>query len=373
MPSASKAPRMMSHCTGSVSWNSSTRTTSKRSRRRAHAQGASRRVAERVAQPEEDVVVGQDVQGALARLHLLAHAPRRSGGAWVPARPPPDQRRHDNGVGDVEDLAGDLARLLPREGDRVLPVRRTCAGRGRRRPRPSGRARPRPASRRGRRRRRCRARRGPAGRTRGSSRSWRRRSRRSPCPAGRSAAPARRAARPPSSRTMSSPSGRLPSGQHVGQAVEGADQAVAHPLAQLSRGHAREGHDEETVDRQVVFRHVAGRQRRDGEGLPGAGARLQQRRSPWQRPARPRTSPISSSPPACSTSAVTGAGPLSSSSNPSQTRRAYAAEPMAFGGVEEARLPRWSEVPSALSISENVSSPPRTNSCSLLLFSLSRL
>ena len=79
--------------------------------------------------------------------------------------------------------------------------------------------------------------------------------------------------------------GGLPSSQDVDQAVKGAHQPVSHSLAELACGHAGERDDEKAVDRQVGFGHVPCRQRRDREGLAGAGTRLEKRRSPRQRTA----------------------------------------------------------------------------------------
>ena len=81
-------------------------------------QGASRRITEGVTQTKEDVVVGEDVQSALARLHLPAHALGEAAARRFELVPV-GQWWHHQGVGNVEDLAGELAGLLPREGDRV--------------------------------------------------------------------------------------------------------------------------------------------------------------------------------------------------------------------------------------------------------------
>ena len=68
----------------------------------------------------------------------------------------------------------------------------------------------------------------------------------------------------------------------VHQAVEGPDQAVAHPLAELPGGHPGEGDDEEAVDRQDAFGDVAGGQGRDGERLARPRTGLQQRHADGQ-------------------------------------------------------------------------------------------
>ena len=73
-----------------------------------------------------------------------------------------------------------------------------------------------------------------------------------------------------------------PAVEDVDQPVEGGDQAVAHPLSQLARGHAGEGDHEEAVDRHRRLGDVARRESGDGEGLAGAGTRLQQRHAPGQ-------------------------------------------------------------------------------------------
>ena len=282
-------------------------------------QGASRRITEGVAQPEEDVVVGEDVQGPLARLHLLAHALGEAAARRFELVPV-GQRRNHKGVGDVEDLAGDLARLLPREGDRVLPMgelaqvevvddlvdqvahvldQRHVAVDVARGAEPVEDLQAEPV----------------------------RRLDRGGVEVGD------RLAQPAAPQLLLGPRhvrqelhdvvtlGGLPPGQDIGQAVEGAHQPVPHPLAQLSRGHARERHDEETVDRQVVFRDVPGRQRGDREGLPGARARLQQRRS-----ARQRTVDLERGhllvPTAPRRQRRHWSRTLSRSNNPSQTRRA---------------------------------------------------
>ena len=56
-------------------------------------------------------------------------------------------------------------------------------------------------------------------------------------------------------------------GESVDRPVDGADEALADPLAQLARGHAGEGDDEQPVERQYALGDVAGREGGDGEGL----------------------------------------------------------------------------------------------------------
>ena len=65
--------------------------------------------------------------------------------------------------------------------------------------------------------------------------------------------------------------------EHVDQAVERSHQAVAHPLAQLARGHAREGDDEEPVDGEDSLGDVARGEGGNGERLASPRAGLQQR------------------------------------------------------------------------------------------------
>ena len=65
--------------------------------------------------------------------------------------------------------------------------------------------------------------------------------------------------------------------EDVDQPVVRAHQTLAHLVAQLAGRHAGEGDHEEPVDGQDALRHVPGRQGGDGEGLAGAGARLEQR------------------------------------------------------------------------------------------------
>ena len=73
-------------------------------------------------------------------------------------------------------------------------------------------------------------------------------------------------------------------GQDVHQAVVGGDETVAHALAQFSRGHPGERDDQEAVDRRPALGDVARGQRGDREGLPGSGTRLEQGHATGQRP-----------------------------------------------------------------------------------------
>ena len=67
--------------------------------------------------------------------------------------------------------------------------------------------------------------------------------------------------------------------QHVDESVVGAHEAITHALAQLAGGHAGEGDDEEPIDRQDPLGDVACRQGRNRERLASPGACLQQRHS----------------------------------------------------------------------------------------------
>ncbi len=68
------------------------------------------------------------------------------------------------------------------------------------------------------------------------------------------------------------------------QRLGGLQQSLSHPLAQLARRHAGEGHDQQAVECQPVG-HVAGGQGGDREGLARSGARLQQGHPRRERPA----------------------------------------------------------------------------------------
>ena len=345
LPSASKPPRMMSDCTGSVSWNSSSRTTSKRptqpgaARAARDGHGACRAAGKGRRRTSA-------CSGRAPRLHLACARARQAaarGFQLVPA----GQWRQQKGVGDVEDLAGVLARLLPREGDRVLPLRELAQVEVSM----TSSVRPGTSS------------------TGVTSRSTSpavppvgdlqaeavdcldgggvevgdrlpSRLQRSSCAVARTSA---------SSRTMSSPWGGCR------PASTSAKPSKARTKRSRTRSRSspvamREGHDEETVDRQVVFRHVARRQRRDGEGLPGPGARLRRRRSPWQRPGD-LEQVISSSPPPAR-------GAPSLEPDPLELQRCVPeqagvpAETRAFGGVEEGAFLGGRSVPSRANISE---------------------
>ncbi len=78
--------------------------------------------------------------------------------------------------------------------------------------------------------------------------------------------------------------GRGHAGQGPGQPVLGGDQAPADAVTQLAGGHAGEG-DEQEVLEPGALGHVAGGQAGDGEGLAGAGAGLEHRDPGGQGPA----------------------------------------------------------------------------------------
>ena len=63
-----------------------------------------------------------------------------------------------------------------------------------------------------------------------------------------------------------------------------ADQPLAHALAQLPGGHAREGHHQDLLQRDALG-HVAGGERGDRERLAGARARLEHGHAGRERPA----------------------------------------------------------------------------------------
>jgi hypothetical protein len=63
-------------------------------------------------------------------------------------------------------------------------------------------------------------------------------------------------------------------GQRPLEALLGADQPLAHALAQLTGRHAREGHHQDLLQRDAVG-DVAGGERGDRERLAGTGARLE--------------------------------------------------------------------------------------------------
>ena len=80
------------------------------------------------------------------------------------------------------------------------------------------------------------------------------------------ASPARAARRPRR--------GRRVARQRAVERLLGADQPLAHALAQLAGGHAREGHEQQLLERRALG-DVARGQGRDRERLAGAGARLE--------------------------------------------------------------------------------------------------
>ena len=210
---------------------------------------------------------------ALAALELLADGDARAGRA----SPRTLVRRRVGGSSGAVGLATATSAI------RIASARSNGGGRrgggsgarrGRRRPRRRGRDVLDEGRRRARGRRRCRGRRAPPGRSRGSSRSSPRRSRRA-----RGASRSRRSLAPPSpgpsasSSTTSSRAGRR-ARERARQPLLGADEPLAHALAQLARGHARERHEQQLVERRALG-DVARRERGDRVGLAGAGARLE--------------------------------------------------------------------------------------------------
>ncbi len=69
----------------------------------------------------------------------------------------------------------------------------------------------------------------------------------------------------------------------VEQPARGAGEPLAHPLPQLLRRRAAERREHQLRQLGATLRDVAGRQSRDGPGLPGAGAGLEHRRPGRQR------------------------------------------------------------------------------------------
>jgi hypothetical protein len=64
--------------------------------------------------------------------------------------------------------------------------------------------------------------------------------------------------------------------RRVGQGALGTHELLAHALAQLLAGRAPEGDHQQPVEGDALLGDVARDQRGDGEGLAGAGARLEQ-------------------------------------------------------------------------------------------------
>ena len=109
---------MMLHCTGSVSWNSSTSTTRKRSRSR-RATSSPPGPLERRVEPRQQVVVGHDAGALLAAVELAPHRVGEAGAhrrraALLGARRLDRRER----VGDRD--RRDPARLLARERRRAV-------------------------------------------------------------------------------------------------------------------------------------------------------------------------------------------------------------------------------------------------------------
>ena len=72
--------------------------------------------------------------------------------------------------------------------------------------------------------------------------------------------------------------------RRVGECALGPDQLLAHPFAQLLARSPTERDHQELVERDALLGDVAGHQGGDGEGLAGAGARLEQGGAGRQRP-----------------------------------------------------------------------------------------
>ncbi len=124
------------HCTGSVSWNSSTSTICQRC---AHPGAGRRRRAslERVGELAEQVVVGEDPEPPLAALDLGAH---RLGEARPGGRPVWCGRSaagSSRACGSPTAARAIASASAWREGRAAVVERRTRGGRGRRRPRSS--------------------------------------------------------------------------------------------------------------------------------------------------------------------------------------------------------------------------------------------
>ena len=182
MTRPTKARSMTSHCTGSVSWNSSTITIDQRRliRSRAGASSASSATASRDSRSSKPRMPSSRLRRSSSRSTSSAKRPAYAGGRLG--------RRVDRASAVVRGLPHHLVGELERLGAGQLAGcpsrRRTAGGRGRRRSRRPARRGSRPGSPRRRCRRRRRASAAPAGRTGGWWRWWPRRSR-----------PARRAGR----------------------------------------------------------------------------------------------------------------------------------------------------------------------------------
>ncbi len=274
---------MISHCTGSVSWNSSTRTTSKRSRSRRAGDRAAVGVGQGLAQAEQHVVVGQDLAAPLAFPHVFAYGLGKAtseGRRVLLVR----QGRHQLGVGVIECVARDLHRFGTSELQRVGPggelaqeevvdhlfheVVHILDQRDLPVHVPGG---PEPIE---------DLQAESVGRLDGGR-----------VEVGDGLAQPvtaccdllfRRRRQQLHQLVVLVSAGAI---EHVDQAVEGAHQPLSHALAQFARRHARERDDEQPVDRQDALRHVARGQGGDGEGLAGSGARLQQRHAGREIPA----------------------------------------------------------------------------------------
>ena len=61
------------------------------------------------------------------------------------------------------------------------------------------------------------------------------------------------------------------------QALQGLSEALAHPVLELAGGRLGEGDDEDVLDLETLLQHEPQHEARDGPGLAGAGARLDER------------------------------------------------------------------------------------------------
>ena len=294
----------------------------------------------------EQVVVGHDARRRLRRSSSLANGARPAGARIAGRSSPVGLARLDRRGRVVDRGAGDLAGL--RAGERRLVARRGSGGRrGRRRPPRAGRstsstnvasrstspAIPEAAER-------------PPGRSRGSWRSSPRRSRRA-----RAASRSRRtrdlvgAGRRRASCTTSSSGGGAPASTRASPLL-GLHEPLADALAQLARGHAREGDEQELVER-VALGDVARGERGDRVRLAGAGARLEHGHAGRQRAADVEAARISA------------AVAHSSASSAAHSRRARRPK-----RAVDACQPRSSAARRRASSVEACGSPPKTSRCS---------
>ena len=160
--------------------------------------------------------------------------------------------------------------------------------------------------------------------------------------------------------------GRRP-GQAPAQAALDADQPLAHPLAQLAGGDARERDEQQALERDPLG-DVARRERRDRVGLAGPGAGLQHRHAGGQRAAGIELHRLQGD-----GSRGHWARTSSRASSPSHNRRASRPKREASDSAPPAQpSPRSSSAGAMSSTSVSVSTPPNAIWCSASRSSLSK-